>query len=238
MASVELESRKLSQDATLELITVSLGGQTWRFTNGTQDPLVSVVHDGEPFFARRFKIGRFKVSSVGQLPRVDLEFDNVDRYWYPILEDNNDLIGADVTHKQVYRQHLDDGDSPDSSEIITQVDSVILARRTLNRESVSFRLAAPLDLEQSLLGRVMVRNVCSRSYRVPLIASDSFNDINTVGTTVNCPYVGGAYYRKDGTIPDNHSGDDCGLKKSDCELRFGNEALPYKGFPSLGDPRA
>ena len=51
---VEVESRKLQQDAKLVLLTITYDGGVLRYTDSVVDPLIVVGFDGQAFSARRF----------------------------------------------------------------------------------------------------------------------------------------------------------------------------------------
>tara|TARA_Y100000310_G_scaffold160698_2_gene160519 strand:+ start:38047 stop:38697 length:651 start_codon:yes stop_codon:yes gene_type:complete len=209
------------------------------FTNGAYDPLDAVDFDSNTYIARQYKLAGFKVRSSGALPRPALTIDNVDRYWFSPVATCDQLIGASITYREVYRQNLDDGSDPDTTQIIEQTEWVIRQLKSINSDVAVFLLATPLDVEQATFGRRMMKHVCPRKYRTPKGTADTFYDINDSTVNVDCPYVGSSYFKKDGSAGGDWSEDDCGQRLSDCKLRFGATAeLPYKGFPAIGDPRA
>jgi phage-related protein len=76
----------------------------------------------------------------------------------------------------------------------------------------------------------MLRDVCSQIYR-------RWNGSAFDYVKATCPYVGAASYDKLGNYVSS-AGDVCGLRVSDCKLRFGaNNELPYLGFPALARVR-
>ena len=168
-----------------------------------------------------------------------MKIDNTDRLFYSLLENNDNLINSTVLIREVYRQNLDGWSDPDPTQHITQATYVITQMTTLSSKEVEFKLAAPQDVEQALVGRQMFRHICPRQYRVPTDTQDEFVDINTVGGNVDCPYTGSTYYTEDGQITVDYTEDKCSFTLNGCRLRFGaGAALPYMGFPSIGDPNA
>ena len=232
------EAQKLIQDAVIDLLHINhIDAGDLYYTNGTFDPAVTVDFNSIEYLPRRYRLGRFKVRAAGPLPRPTLSIDNVDRHWWTLIENNDDLLGATVIHREVYRQNLDDGSDPDITQIINNTEYTIRGLKQINQEVVVFQLATPLDVEQSKFGREMLRHVCDRNYRTPTTTPDVFFDINDSSVFVDCPYVATTYFAKDGSTPADWTGDDCGQRLSDCKLRFGADPdLPYQGFPTLGNP--
>lgn len=238
--TVASEAQKLVQDAVINLLEIThTTAGTFRFSTSNVDPLVSVTFDGDSYLARSYELSAFNVRSQGPLPRPVLALDNTDRFWFSVLRDHKNLIGATVVYREVYRQNLDDGASPDATQLITRMEYVVRQMARSSQERVEFKLASPLDVEQSKLGRTMLRHACSHTYRVPTATTNQFTDVNTAGSNVTCPYVGSNYFAKDGTVEASWADDDCGQRLSDCKLRFGASAeLPYQGYPSIGNPNA
>ena len=216
------------QDITVELLTIRFNSTVLRYTNSVRDPATSVIYDAQTYLAREFSMESADVSAGGPLPRPNLNIDNIDRVFYPLVVANNDLRGADVTYRQVFRQNLDDGSNPDTTDPISETVWRIYQMSDLSRVNVTFVLATPLDVEFARFGRQALPNVCDRTYRVPEATPDTF-------TQRRCPYVGSDYFLRDGTPTSDWRQDVCGKKESDCELRFaGDPVIPFQGFPGLG----
>lgn len=236
------EAQKLIQDSRVSLLTITrLDGTSYRFTNSTRSLSPLVQHNSLTYLPRRFSLGARPKRANGSLPRPSLEIDNVDRFWYSILQETNQLRRASVLYQEVYRQHLDDGSDPQPAEFLTSERFVVFEMKNLTQSLVAFTLAQPMDVEQAMFGRQMLRQVCARTYRAPGNTADTFIDRNNNPGAISCPYDDtgdGNYYKRDGTPTSNWREDACGQRLSDCRLRFGdNNNLPYWGHPSIGAPR-
>lgn len=241
MTTTAEESQKLSQDAKIQLITVDasdLGGSIYRFTNANQNPANAVTLASISYSARAFTIKGVGRTMSGPQARPKLELDNVDRFWWDKIEDFGDLRGAKVTYREMYRQHLDDGADPNTSEYITLEEYEIHQRRVITSTKVEFILKNPFDVDESKIGREMLRDTCWRTYRVPAATTDTFVDSNSSPDKITCPYTGSTYRRRDGTTTLDWREDACGQKHSDCEARFPNQTLPIQAFKAVGAPRA
>lgn len=217
------------QDTTVELLTVVHPGGSLHLTNSVRDPSTSVVFGGISYLARQFKMEQIEISAGGALPRPTLELDNIDGLFTPLVVTYNDLKGSSITYTEVFRENLDDGDNPSTSNIISQATyNVFQMSDFVPSENVKFVLAAPLDAERAVLGRQALPDVCPRSYRVPLSSPDTFK-------SGRCPYAGNTYYNTEGEEVTDWREDVCGKTLEQCKLRFGLEtALPFQGFPGIG----
>jgi lambda family phage minor tail protein L len=241
MTTAASESQKLTQDIKVRLleITHSTGG-TLRFTNSIRDDDTSVVFGGDTFVGRKFLLRGFEVKTAGTLPRPALKLDNTDSFWYSLLVNNDFFAGADVNYREVYRDNLDDGGDPDTTQIILELNYVIFQMKRLHREEVEFHLRTPLDTEQVDFGRQLLRNTCARRYRVPdPNNTDTFFQENCPwGDQAKRPGTGTPFFKKDGTTTSDWREDSCGQLYEDCRRRFHNAdnsvKLPFWGAPSIG----
>lgn len=241
MTTTTEESQKLAQDAKIQLLTFdasALGGSIYYFTNSNQNPSDTVTLATVSYSARAFTIKGLGRTMSGPQARPKLTLDNVDRFWWDKIEDFGDLKGAKVTYREMYRQHLDDGSDPNTSEYITLDEYEVHQRRVITPTKVEFVLKNPFDVDESKIGREMLRDTCWRSYRVPTATTDTFVDINSDPDKITCPYTGSTYLKRDGTAASDWSEDACGQKHSDCEARFPGQTLPIQAFRSVGAPRA
>ena len=236
------ERQKITgQSSTIELLTISYGATPTllRFSNSSRDVGTSITWDSVSYLIRDFSMSGLTVVDGGPAPRPSLEIDNVDRLFYPLIENNSDLRGSDVTYTQVFRSNLDHGSSPDTSSPIAQCRFKIFSLEGLSRNTVQFTLASQLDKEYALFGRQALPNVCPRSYRTPADTADTF-------IAGSCPYNqtgSGAYFKEDGTPTTDYTEDKCPRTLvGGCEVRFGSGALqersdgalPFQGFPGVG----
>jgi len=234
----ESESQKLDQQAPILLVEViHVNAGTFRFSSGSLDPNDSVAFGGDTYFARQMSISGLSAHG-GKLPRPDIQIDNIDGFWWPLVLANKDLRGATVNIIEVYREGLDDGATPGADMIISDYTFIIRQKRSLDNREITFNLMSSMDRETAKFGRQCLRHVCARAYRVP-----DPGTADTFFAQPDCPYgdpakrpgTGGDYFLKDGTVTANYLLDDCGQRLSDCKIRFGTVVdLPYQGMPSIG----
>jgi lambda family phage minor tail protein L len=242
MADTKLEVQKMRQDAKILLLEIDYthlpGGTVIYLTDSVRDPSSVVAFNSNTYIPRRFALSGIDRKAGGSSGRPSLTIDNVDRYWWALVMNNNRLRNSKVIYSVVYRQHLDDGSDPDTSQHIERHEFELWQMSQISRLDVTFKLSAPHDNEQVMFGNQMLRNVCPRTYRVPTETTDEFVDNTSNPEKVDCPYVGTDYFTKDGTTTTDWSEDDCGQRPSDCTLRFPAGPIPYRGFSGLGNKTA
>lgn len=240
MTTAKSEAQKLTQDIKVRLLTIVHSGGTLNFTNSILDPNTSVTFDGTSYLGRKFELTGFQVKLGGALPRPTLTLDNTDSLFYSPLVNNNFFADADVTYTEVYRENLDDGSDPDTTQKITELNYIVRQMLRLHRVRVDFKLATPLDIEQYQFGRQILRNTCARTYRVPdpANADTFFQGTCPWGDEAIRPGTGTPFFTKDGTETANYLEDDCGQLYEDCRRRFqntnSNVTLPAQMAPSIG----
>lgn len=234
-----IESQKLDQDTSIALLDiVHATAGTLRFSSGSLDPSDLIQYNGNTYQPRQMKVSGGLTAQGSKMPRPGISIDNVDGHFWSIVFLNNDLKGAVVTYREVYRANLDDGTSPSGTEHISEYSFLIHQMKSIDSKTADFQLITSIDREDAKFGRACLRHVCQREYRVA--------DSGTAGVFFaqsDCPYgdaakrpgTGGTYYKKDGTVTATWTEDDCGQRHSDCVLRFGATVnLPYQGMPSIG----
>lgn len=232
------EIQKLDQDGTARLLEITYSGGVIRISNSNINPLDSISFDGNEYFARQFEIDGYDITEDANLPRPEIVIDNVDGFFYPLVKVFNDLKLASVRYMEIYLKNLDSGQEPSSTDLISDYEYQVRQRKSINPQNVTFVLGVPLDGVTAQFGIQALKNTCVRAYRSPDTSSsdDFFDKSNT--PSVDCPYLGGQYFKEDGDPTSDWRLDSCGQKISDCRLRFGENAdLPIRSFPSIGDPR-
>jgi lambda family phage minor tail protein L len=227
--TVESEVQKLDQDASIILVEiVHATAGTIRLSNGSVDPSDLIAYGGNTYSPRQISVKGGLTASGNKMPRPTISFDNVDGFWWATAFLNDDLKGATVSYKEVYRANLDDGGDPDGSAYISSYSFIIRQMKSLESQNVRFQLVTSIDRDSVMFGRQCLRHVCQRTYRVP---DSGTPDTFFSGT---CPYVGANYFAKDGSVEASYLNDDCGQEHADCVLRFPTGNLPYQGFVSIG----
>lgn len=180
----------------------------------------NVVFGGKTYTAVPVQGRGFDLSLDGAPPRPSVEIANGMGLVSSLIRSVGDLSGALVHRRRVFRRHLDDGEDPDSTaEWEPQVWRI--ERKVRDDFFVEFELTAKIDgYGMRIPGRVVEWNICSWTYE-----SEACGWVPGVGP----------YFKKSGVSTVNLSEDDCGLRLSDCKLRFlaRSQALRYGGFPAV-----
>ena len=227
--SVTKERQSQKPDLKVKLLTIDhpKAGVS-RYCTTVNNPIDSIVFGGEQYEARQFSISGSSAQG-GKLPRPSLRIDNTDKIWHNRAALYQEMRGAKVIYREVYRKNLDDGSDPDTSELITETSYQILQMKYVGTRDISFQLRTSADREVAKAGRICSRNNCQyRSYRTADTAPDTF--IQGI-----CPYTGPAYFERDGTPTSDWRKDECPQTRPACKLRHGEDALlPFLGFSGIG----
>jgi lambda family phage minor tail protein L len=207
-----------------------LGGGTLRFTENTTisgSTRTAVKFQGVTYFPLDIESEGWDVSGEGTLPRPKIRYNNTEITLQAYINQYDDLIGALIYRKRTFSKYLDGAVYADSAAEFP-TDCYRIERKTSqNKNFVEFELASELDLEgKKVPARLVLRDTCTHSYRI--YSGGSFDY-----THATCPYTGTDYFKIDGTST-TIANDKCGKRLSDCELRYGTEPLPYRGFPGAG----
>jgi lambda family phage minor tail protein L len=211
-------------------LTVIGVAQTLHFTSSNSDTIVPPIFQGVAYTPVELKSSGWARSGNGPFPQPTIQVSNVNDLFSGLVRQYQDLIGAKLVRKRLFRSFLDDGtNAGQGANAIFAVDTYYLYQKTAhNKLLVEWKLASSLDQEgQQLPARQVVRDSCQFSYRIwnPAFGFDY--------THVECPYTGGAAYDTTGAGTSVQL-DACGKRISDCKLRFGGAGfLPFGGFPGV-----
>lgn len=121
-AGMKLELAKLEQDALIELWDIDLTrltsmrgkqGIMYRLHNGVNAHGNSVVWKGQTYQPYPIKGTGFEVSAKGTSNRPSLALSNLFGLVTGLVDEFDDCLGAVVTRRQVYANHLDPVNQPD-----------------------------------------------------------------------------------------------------------------------------
>ncbi len=221
-----IQSTRLGARVTLYRIDLSGFGLQDFFLTGGPDGGHKVSFGGQEYDPWPVRADGFEITT-GKLPTPTLTLANVDGILDPIVEQNNDLVGARVTRLRTYSRYLDDGEEPNGDAYLVPDVYEITALEGHDHESVSWRLGALIDQEGvTLPGRQCVRDYCDHVVRVWNGAAFEYGE-------ATCPYVG---------QPMDENGEPCAPADevfskrlvTCCQARFGATAvLPFRGFPGV-----
>lgn len=173
----------------------------------------------------------FEYNAKGAFPTPVLRMSNVTNLASSLVIAYNDLVGAKVTRIRTLKQYLDNGATPDPTQIFTPDVYVVEQKVTHNKKMIEWKLSAAIDQEGATLPNfILVRDYCSRVYRRWDAVKGEFRY-----ESATCPYAGAAMYDLNNNTTTDPTVDVCSKNLPACKLRFGaTNPLPYKGIPSLG----
>lgn len=226
-----------------ELDATILGSQVFRFCS-TVLSNQPVLWNSQSYAPVPVEAEGFERSSSGSLPRPKIRvFDAAGLLTAAIIE-FGDLLGAKLTRHRTLRKYLDGQAEADPTAMLPPDIFVVERKVSLKRGFVEWELSAAMDQEgKRLPARVVLRDLCTHTYRVYDPATDTFDY-----TRATCPWTGrgalerptdpdGPYFDDNGNAT-GRAGDLCNKQlRTGCSLRFRNDALPFRGFPGVAKVR-
>ena len=176
----------------------------------------------------------FDVTGQGRFPRPKLKISNILLVPGAIINEFGDPLGAQVTRWVTFAHYLDGAPGADPAQHFLPQVFRVERKVSHNRVFIEFELASLIDQEGAMLpGRQVLRDTCTHVYRVYDPDTDTFDY-----TQATCPYAGTVYFRRDGVRTSVASQDACDKTlRSGCKLRFGTDALPFRGYPAVAKLR-
>ena len=190
---------------------------------GTKITFGGVVYDPLPIEAEGFAY-----PGNGQMPRPTIKVSNINLTFTSLVDQLNDLIGAKVTRRRTYAKYLDGAPEADSSAQFPSEVYFIERKVRQNKFLIEWELKASVDVENVLIPKGQVLDICQHRYRIYDTDTSDFDYSNAT-----CPYVGTDYFDDEGNVT-TKALDKCGKKLFDCKLRFVDEQLPMRAFPGVG----
>ena len=213
--SIITDVKQLNHSESIDLFEVDRfanPNQIFRFCN-----YVGVSFGGVPYQPMAFQSGGwdFKASSTG-LPRPRLVVSNVLGTVSGLVRDYNDLLGARVKRIRTLVKYLDGKPTANSSEKFSEQVYYVDRKVKETKNVIEWELATKIDLEGvQLPKRIIIASTCGWRYR-----------------SVECGYTGGPVATSLDVATRDPASDDCSLRISGCQLRFGQFGLlPFGGFP-------
>jgi lambda family phage minor tail protein L len=222
--AVQSQSQKLEAGDLINLYTVDVTPlgvpQMWHFTNGTE-----VKFRGITYVSADVHAEGFEWSGQGALPQPKISVSNATRMLGGLTTMYKDLVGAKLIRVRTYAKFLDGQPSANPDEAFAADIYTFSQKVKHDKFQIEWVLSAAMDQQgRQIPGRRVLRDVCLWRYRRWKGSSFDYSK-------VQCPYVGSAYFDKNGTATTADK-DRCGRHVSDCKKRFGNNAeLPFGGFP-------
>lgn len=225
---------KLEQGALIELWEIDLRhipsnadsnvkGELLRFHNGLNQSQANIWWQGNEYQAYPIKADGFEISGQGPSNRPTLTVSNLYGLVTGIVAHFGQGVGAKVTRRLVYAEHLDaknfaGGVNP-SADPNQEVRSyyIIEQLKSLDDQQATFELASPAETDNAKIPLLMITSdTCIWQYR-----------------SAQCGYTGGAVADEFDKPTNDLKKDKCSHCIRGCKLRFGDNAiLPFGGFPS------
>ena len=221
--SIPADIQSLSQSAIVDMFvldTGAVGGGLSYFHSGTNQLQQPVVWQGVTYQILPIEAEGFEVTAKGQLPRPKVRVANVGSGMVSAaVHDLEDLVGCTLIRKRTFAKYLDavnfPGGNPtaDPSQHFPDESWYIERKTNEDRYVIEWELSSAFDLMGVMLPhRQVVQNSCAWRYRSP-----------------ECGWTGGDFDRND--LPCNPGDDFCGKRLASCKARYGDQILPFGGFP-------
>lgn len=219
-------SAKVEQDVLLSLYELDLtqiGGDLFRFHDGLNELKQAIIWQGKSYQPYPIQAKGFEVSGQGTSNRPTLTVANITGLVTGLMQDFDEVVGAILTRRQVYKQFLDaenfaEGNShaDPTQELVSRY--IVERMSGLNADFATFELALPCESDGALLpARTIIADTCNWLYR-----------------SAECGYTGGPIADEFDNPTGDPDCDKCGRRLTSCKLRFGrNNPLPFGGFPSV-----
>lgn len=214
---------QLEQDVLLELFDIDFtkfGGDVYHFCNQTNELGQPIVWQGVTYLPYPISANGFELKNTGASNRPNITLSNLYGLVTAVVEDYQGGVGAVVTRRQVYAQHLDAANfakgNPNADPNQQLVSRYVIERySSLNSQSATFELAVPSETDGVMLPRrIIVANTCGWTYRGD-----------------GCGYTGHAVADEFDQPTDDPEKDKCSKCLQGCRARFGKKAvLPFGGF--------
>lgn len=172
-----------------EIDLARLGGGVFRFTPTPQGG-GSLFFGGVEYVPWPVVFEKFEWSAQGTLPSPVIRVAAGDRYIHGLIHQYNNLVGAKFTRIRTFAHYLDNGSSPDDSQVLSRESYRIERKVVQGKGSLHFELSAWADQDGRELPNRQVLTFCTRPYRKfapsnPAADSDGFLYADT---PLACPY--------------------------------------------------
>lgn len=233
------QQQSLSPDAFVSLYTFDaspISGGVFRFANSTEADGSNIYFGGLEYPALDFAAEGFEWNGES-MPRPKITAsvqgsNTLSNSFLNLVVSCCGAQGAVLYRSRTLARYLD-GHEDAGCDVKFPVDIYIVDRIiSLTTQSVQWELIAATDLPNMKLPcRTAFRDTCQWIYRRWNTDTSAFTyDTSTMA----CPYAGTSYFTKAGVVTTQDK-DICGHRFADCVLRYGDgEALPFGGFPGLG----
>lgn len=249
--SLSEEAQQLSPDAIVHLYEIdatSLGSDIFQFCS-TALADGPVMFAGNLFYPHPVEVDGFEWNGQGAAPRPTLRISNAKRFLSALTIAADGGVGAQFKRVRTFRRFLDDGSSPDTTQVFA-VDFFRIERlASRTPKKIVLELAPATDQEGVMLPLdAALRNFCPLRYRRWDAVANAFDY-----TDATCPWIGavgrgdgGPFFDRTGAAVTDPAQDACSKQLgSGCRKRFADQqaqgspvnVLPFGGYPGMGQVR-
>ena len=203
---------------------VQQGGDVYRWTPGTLGGAI-VSFGGTQYLPLPIVGEGWEWNGQGRLPVPKLKISNIDHLAAALAIQFADVLGAFVTRTRTFAACLDGQPQADPTALF-EPDVYVIDRKSEHQKAyLEFELAAAIDQRgKRLPGRAVLRDACPYTYR-------KWDGTQFVPGT--CPYAGAAQFKINENATADPAQDVCSHRLSGCLARYGNNPLPFGGFPGV-----
>lgn len=241
--SIVTDIQSLSPSAVIEMFVLNtsdkVGGDVFRFHSNVGVTGLDLVWGGNTYTALPIEAEGFDLTARGSLPRPKLRVSNANGVFSAQVMAFDDLVGSTITRQRTLAKYLDAVNFPGGVNATADPnqhypeDLWYIEQKTMeNHYQIEWELSSVFDLMGvKLPGRQVVKNSCPWRYR-------TWNGSAWVlPVPYECGYTGTIYLTATGktTLPNGdpctQATDVCGKSLASCKGRWGDQPLPFGGFP-------
>jgi lambda family phage minor tail protein L len=225
--TLRADVQKNWHDGLVEMFDFDLSSVTgdandvFYFTNQLKPDNAKIVWQGRTYDPLPILSTGYEKTTAGQIPQPSLTVANVLGTLTQAVNSYGDMVGAKVTRRRTLGKYLDGEPAADPTQEFP-IDVYYIEQKTSeNAIAITWTLVSTLDLEGlQLPKRIITQNHCQWRYR-----------------SSECGYTGGPVADELDRLTADPAADVCGKRLKSCQLRFGNQSLPYGGFPGANISR-
>lgn len=230
MTEFSQEAQGLSPSAIISLFTLDtsrVGGPILRFTQSSRvnQP---VLFAGIKYDPVDVNFEGLEVSGIGPYPNPKISIANTGGLTQALVNSYGDLNGCPITRIRTFARFLDGSEDADPTAMFGPDMYRVERKIDDNQDFIQWELSSSIDQEGKMIpGRLVIKNTCMWRYRTWNKETGEFDY-----SGAQCPYAGEQSYDINDQPVASHL-DQPSRKVSCCRARFGDQPLPFGGFPGV-----
>lgn len=153
ISNLLVESELPAYVELFELDCTNIGGQSYRFTNSSQNGL---SFGGLDYVYMPIEFDGIDIKGSGAQSRPTMTISNITKVLLSATITLGDLVGAKVSRIRTFETYLDTGSSPNQNQKLPVDSYYISAKKVHTRDVMQFELCTALDKAQIKLPRRQV----------------------------------------------------------------------------------